>query len=101
MSEDRLDSTDAVAPDPIPTDVPAGAAAAACPYCERPFPTERLRSLHLGERHADLLTPAEAAAFERSDDEERDDLFVYHLKVVALLVVVVMGLSYVYAFALA
>ncbi|MWG35926.1 hypothetical protein GQS65_15780 [Halomarina oriensis] len=73
----------------------------ACPYCERPFPTDRLRALHLGERHADRLTPEERATFEETEDEEIDDLFVYHLKVVALIVLVVMGLSYVYAFALA
>lgn len=100
MSTDASETTDA-ALEPVPTDVPAGAPVTTCPYCERPFPTERLASLHLGERHPDLLTSAEAAAFEQSDDDERDDLFVYHLKVVALLVVVVMGLSYVYAFALA
>lgn len=102
-------ATDATATDPtattttgrIPTDVPDGAASEPCPYCERPLPTERLWALHLGERHADRLTPDERAAVEEAEEAEIDDLFVYHLKVVALIVLVVMGLSYVYAFALA
>ena len=86
---------------PVPTDVPADAEPVTCPYCERPFPSERLRSLHLGERHAGDLTAGEREAFETAEEAEIDDLFVYHLKVVSLIVIVVMGLSYVYAFALA
>lgn len=97
MSENSSDPT----PTPIPTAVPADAAVATCPYCDRPFPSEHLRTLHLGERHDDRLTATERSAFERAEETEIDDLFVYHLKVVSLIVVVVMGLSYVYAFALA
>jgi hypothetical protein len=87
--------------DPIPTVVPEDAVAATCPYCDRPFPSDRLRSLHLGERHGERLTDGQRSAYEDAEDQEVDDLFVYHLKVVSLIVVVVMGLSYVYAFALA
>jgi hypothetical protein len=84
----------------VPTVVPPAADPERCPYCDRPLPGERLLALHLGERHADRLTDDERAAYAAADDAESDDLFVYHLKVVALIVVVVMGLSYVYAFAL-
>jgi hypothetical protein len=85
----------------VPTDLPADADPHRCPYCDRPLPGERLLALHLGERHADRLSPAERESFAAAEDGEVDDLFVYHLKVVALIVLVVMGLSYVYAFALA
>ncbi|MFC5972668.1 C2H2-type zinc finger protein [Halomarina salina] len=106
---DSTDSTDTTTTPPgpaaslasLPTEVPADADPVRCQYCDQPFPTDRLHALHLGECHADLLTPEETAAYEENEDAEVDDLFVYHLKVVALLVVVVMGLSYVYAFALA
>ena len=124
MSADPTDSTDSTDPidltdttDPpetartatdspsgsgrLPTSLPDDEDPVRCRYCGRPFPSERLRDLHLGERHADLLTAEEAAAYESAEEAEVDDLFVYHLKVVALLVVVVMGLSYVYAFVLA
>ncbi|MFD1514880.1 DUF7410 domain-containing protein [Halomarina rubra] len=85
---------------PVPTDVPPDAVVATCPYCDRPFPSDHLRALHLGERHAARLSDRERDAFERAEETEVDDLFVYHLKVVSLIVLVVMGLSYVYAFAL-
>ncbi|QIB74606.1 hypothetical protein GL213_07875 [Halogeometricum borinquense] len=57
----------------------------ACPYCDRPFRTDRLRVLHVGEAHADEWTPGERDAYESALDEEADELFLYHLKVVAAL----------------
>ncbi|MFC7153995.1 hypothetical protein ACFQPA_00810 [Halomarina halobia] len=86
---------------PIPTDVPDGASPARCPYCDRPFPDERLRALHVGERHARECTDEERAAAAAAADDEADDLFVYHLKVIAAIVLVVFGLAYTYAFVLA
>lgn len=58
---------------------------ATCPYCDRPFRAKRLRVLHVGEAHADEWTAAEREAYEAAVDEEEDELFLYHLKVVAAL----------------
>lgn len=56
-----------------------------CPECGRPFRTEQLRALHLGDRHdADDYRDA----YESAREAEREDLFIYHLKVVAALVAV-------------
>jgi hypothetical protein len=57
-----------------------------CPECGRPFRTERLRALHLGDRHD--LPDDQRNAYEEAREAEREDLFIYHLKVVAALVAV-------------
>ncbi|QCC48318.1 DUF7410 domain-containing protein [Halobellus limi] len=54
--------------------------AAVCPHCGRPFVTERQRALHVGERHD--ATPAERRAYEDAREDESDELFRLHLKVV-------------------
>lgn len=56
--------------------------AAACPYCDRPLPSSRLRALHLGEEHAEAMTAADREAYEAARDAETDELFVFHLKVI-------------------
>lgn len=63
------------------TAVPDGESpAAVCPYCERPFRTARRCTLHVGEAHADC-TPEERDAYQEARDEEGNDLFIFHLKV--------------------
>jgi len=69
-----------------------------CPYCERPFRTERLYALHLGERHPEQCTEAQAAAYEDAREAEGDELFIYHLKVTAALVILFFAFAYAYAF---
>ncbi|WP_267642749.1 hypothetical protein [Haloarchaeobius amylolyticus] len=59
--------------------------AARCRHCGRPFPDEQLHALHLGERHEDDLTAEEYETFAQARDEEDDELFLYHLKVIAAL----------------
>lgn len=82
----------------VPTEVPADERpAATCQYCGRPFRTERRYWLHVGEAHPDDLNEAERSAHERAVDEEGDDLFIYHLKVVAWLVVLLFFYIYTYA----
>lgn len=71
--------------------------AATCPYCDRPFATKRLRSLHLGEVHADELTDAERAEVTEAQEAEGDDLWVYHLKITAAMVFLTFGFVYTYA----
>lgn len=83
-------STNTTADDPTTTpatSVPAGETPAGrCPYCDRPLPTEQLLALHVVESHPDDCTPVEREAAEDARAQESDDLFVYHLKVVAGLV---------------
>lgn len=70
------------------THVPAGDTPVRCPYCDRPFRTDRDRALHLGETHADACTDEERAAYDEARTAEADDLFYYHLRVVAALGVI-------------
>jgi uncharacterized C2H2 Zn-finger protein len=66
--------------------VPDGETPARCPYCARPFRTERLRALHLGDVHAADCTDDQRRDYEDAKEAEREDLFLFHLKVVAALV---------------
>ncbi|WP_255198335.1 DUF7410 domain-containing protein [Halorarius litoreus] len=54
---------------------------ARCPYCERPFRSQRAHDLHVGEDHADRCTDAEAEAYDAAWDDETDELFGFHMKV--------------------
>ena len=59
--------------------------AAYCPLCDRPFDTEHALALHLGELHESDLDDEERADYEEARDEERDELWLFHAKVVAAL----------------
>lgn len=59
--------------------------AATCAHCGRPFPTGDAHDLHVGERHADACTPAEREAYAVAREAEDDELFYFHLRVVAAL----------------
>jgi hypothetical protein len=68
------------------TNVPPGETPAArCRHCGRPFPDEEGWALHVGEVHPNALDDRERAAHEAADEAERDELFVYHMKVVVAL----------------
>jgi NAD-dependent SIR2 family protein deacetylase len=68
------------------TDVPPDREApAACPYCDRPFASVRARNLHVGEVHPEQCTDAERRAYEDADDQEMDELFLYHIKAVVVI----------------
>lgn len=68
------------------TSVPAGEQPAGrCSYCGRPFATERLHALHVGETHPGRCTDAEREAYERARQDEDDELFLFHFKVVGAL----------------
>jgi hypothetical protein len=72
-------------------EVPDGAdPAATCERCGRPFPTTMHHDLHLGEVHGADLTEREHERYEDAVETETDELFVYHLKVIA-------GLASMYA----
>jgi hypothetical protein len=71
------------------TEVPAGETpAATCPHCERPFHSERARDLHVGEHHDEDASDAERTAYDAAREDERDDLWVFHAKVVVSLGVI-------------
>lgn len=69
-----------------------------CPHCGRPLATEHLRTLHVGERHSEEMTEAEAEAYEAAQDQESDDLFVFHIKVMAIITLVTFIFIYTYTF---
>lgn len=84
-----------------PVDVPSGETpAATCQYCARPFDTERGRDMHVGEQHAEQATDAELERDESAREEERDELFFYHIKVVAALGLIYSALVIIYMAAL-
>ena len=68
------------------TEVPSDEEPAArCRLCDRPFPTTERHALHMGEVHGEDLTAAERDRYEDARESESDDLFLYHLKVIATL----------------
>ncbi len=68
------------------TDVPPDETPAAiCQYCDRPFRSDRLHWLHIGEVHEAAMTDEDRAAYETALEAERDDLFYYQLKVTVAL----------------
>ncbi|MFB6185373.1 MAG: hypothetical protein ABEI06_09680 [Halobacteriaceae archaeon] len=70
-----------------------------CQYCDRPFKTQHLHDLHLGEEHYDQLTEDELAAYQEALRIEKNDLFIFHLKVIASLVLLFFAFVYLYVFA--
>ena len=71
-----------------------------CPFCERPFRDGRFLDLHIGEEHSLKCDEGHLDRYEAAHDAEADDLFVFHLKVVAAIVAVMMGYVYLYGFVL-
>lgn len=81
---------------PTPETRPEGEYIARCPYCERPFPSDHLRALHVGDAHHDVCTDAEIADYEGAEDEETDELFLFHLRVIAAIGLLYAGFVLVY-----
>ncbi|WP_276302365.1 DUF7410 domain-containing protein [Halorussus lipolyticus] len=88
MAVESSESSSPEAPKPPEVRVPDGETPPRCPYCARPFRTERLRALHLGDVHAEECTPDQHDEYDEAREAEREDLFIFHLKVVACLVAV-------------
>lgn len=83
---------------PHPADFDVDGAARRCPHCGRPFRTDHLLELHRGEAHPDRLDDEERQAYEDARDEEDDQLFVFHLKALAVLTLVMFVFIYTYSF---
>lgn len=58
---------------------------AVCVHCGRPFKRTRYYHLHLGVEHEAELDEVEREAYVQADEAEGEELFVYHLQVVAAL----------------
>ena len=78
-------------------DVPADASPVDCPHCGRPFVGERQRDLHVGLQHGDVAEESERTAFGDAIGTERDDLRLFRLKALAVLVVLYFGLLFTYS----
>lgn len=68
-----------------------------CPHCNRPFRTEHLYDLHLGEVHPQACSEEELNAYEEAYDAESHDLFTFHAKVVVALLLLFFAITYTYA----
>jgi hypothetical protein len=71
-----------------------------CPYCGRRFARTAWRDLHLGLEHAERLDAGERAAYEAAHDAEAEEIRMFRLKALAVLVLVYFGFLLVYAFTL-
>lgn len=69
-----------------------------CPHCGRPFRNEHLLWLHRGEQHFDALDDDERETYAEVDDEEDDQLFIFHIKVMAAITLVTFVFIYTYSF---
>ncbi|MFC6955272.1 DUF7410 domain-containing protein [Halorubellus litoreus] len=74
--------------------------AGACPYCDRPFATRAAYDLHVGEVHEDACSASEREAYADALAAEEDELFYFHLRVVAGLAALYTVLVLVYMVAL-
>lgn len=77
-----------------------GAEAFDCPYCDRCFAREAWRDLHLGLEHGSCLDAAQRDAYETAHDAEAEEIRLFRLKALAVLVLVYFGFLLVYAFTL-
>ena len=71
-----------------------------CPYCDRRFAREEYRDLHRGQEHGSRLDDAEREAYEAAHDAETEQIRLFRLKALAVLVLVYFGFLLVYAFTL-
>lgn len=82
---------------PLDTHVPAGESPHQCGYCGRPFPREEYLALHRGLEHGDVLDDAEVTAFHEVYEDETEELRLFRLKMLALLVVLYFGFLFTYS----
>lgn len=81
-------------------DVPDDETPTRCPYCHRPFRSERYATFHVGRRHPDECTLAEREVFDEEREDEEHDLFTFHVKISVLVLVTYFTFTYFYALSL-
>ncbi|SEW09099.1 DUF7410 domain-containing protein [Natrinema salifodinae] len=78
----------------VPADEPP---AATCPYCGRPFRSERYATFHVGVEHAEVCSEAERDAFDEERDDEEYELFTFHFKAAVTVFLVYFLFTFIYA----
>lgn len=89
--------TDVVGPDALDTDVPPGDSPFECEYCGRPFRHEDHLVLHRGLDHPDALSESEVEAFQETYRAEAEEIRLFRLKALALLVLLYFGFLFAYS----
>lgn len=69
-------------------DIPDNADVYECPYCDVVEPREDLRDLHIGHDHEDVADEEEQETFRQTFERESNQVFIYHLKVISLVVAI-------------
>ena len=98
MSTQSQSSTDDTTDEP--TDdyaVPAGETPERCGYCDAPFADADLLALHRGIEHADGLSADERESFEAVYADEQEEIRLFRLKALGLLVLLYFGLLIAYS----
>ena len=68
-----------------------------CPYCDRPFSTERICALHKGQEHPSELSDDERQVVRNVSDRETAELRRFRLKAVLGLVLLYFMFLFAYA----
>ena len=79
------------------TRVPTGESAFECGYCGQPFSHEEYLALHRGLKHGDELDEREVAEFHDAYGDETEELRLFRLKALALLVLLYFGFLFTYS----
>ncbi|WP_458187584.1 DUF7410 domain-containing protein [Haladaptatus sp. NG-WS-4] len=81
----------------LDTDVPTDESPVTCAYCGQPFRRDEYLVLHRGLEHGDDLSEAEVAAFHEAYEDETEELRLFRLKALALLVFLYFGFLFTYS----
>ncbi|WP_266077718.1 C2H2-type zinc finger protein [Haladaptatus caseinilyticus] len=81
----------------LETSVPSGEPSYECAYCGQPFSHREYLVLHRGLKHGDELSDEEVNAFHEAYEEESEELRLFRLKALALLVLLYFGFLFMYS----
>ncbi|WP_458204822.1 DUF7410 domain-containing protein [Haladaptatus sp. NG-SE-30] len=79
------------------THVPTDESAHECSYCGRPFRHEEYLVLHRGLEHGEELDDDEVATFRDAYESENEELRLFRLKALALLILLYFGFLFTYS----
>ncbi|WP_265112229.1 DUF7410 domain-containing protein [Halosolutus halophilus] len=68
-----------------------------CPYCDRPFRSERYVTFHVGSTHPEECSESEREAFDEARDDEQYELFTFHLKAAVTVFLLYFVFTFLYA----
>lgn len=78
-------------------DIPSDQLCETCPYCGQPFPNTEILTLHKGRTHWEDLSEEERAAVREARDNEANELRMFQLRALGVLVLLYFGLLITYA----